>query len=97
MNVDEAKFQLEMAERNLRGCYAHLERALAAWRDGEAARGDNTRHYRLRRTIGDNYRQFLTDQKYSALKECRDAENWVARAKEALETAIINSGGNIVD
>ena len=88
MNVDEAKFELEMAERNRSGCYAYLDRAMAAWRDAEAARGSNERHYRLRRLHGDDYLQKLTDEKDSALRQCRDAKARRDRAQDAYEEAV---------
>ena len=88
MNVDEAKFELEMAERNLRGCYAYRDQAIAAWRDAEAARGSNDRHYRLRRLHGDDYLQKLTAEKGSAFRQCEDAEAQRGRAKEAYEKAV---------
>ena len=88
MNVDEAKFELEMAERNLIGCYAYQDQAIAAWREAEAARGSNDRHYRLRRLHGDNYLQKLIDEKDPAFRQCEDAEAQRDRAKEAYEKAV---------
>ena len=88
ISVHEAKFELEMAEINLSGCYAYLDRALAAWGDSKAARGSNERHYRLRRLHGDDYLKKLTDEKDSALRQCRDAKARRDRAKDAYEEAV---------
>ena len=88
VNIEEAKLELDMAEREVRGCYGHLDRALTNWRDAEAARGDNDRHYRLRRIHGDDYRKKLTEVKDSALEACRRAEERLEKAKAAYGNAI---------
>ena len=81
MDIEEAKLKLEMAEREVRGCYSHLDRALSNWRDAEASRGDNRRHYRLRRTHGDDYMKKLRDEKDFALDACRRANGRLENAR----------------
>ena len=87
MDIEKAKFELEMAEREVRGCYAHLDGTLGNWRDSEAARGDNRWHYRLRGIHGDDYMKKLREEKDSALEACRRAEERLKKAKAEYDKA----------
>ena len=88
MDVSEAEFNMEMAFRRLSGCEAHLQRASAAYLDAEAARGDNRRHYRLRRKHGDNYRQQLTDQWKFAIQQHKEAQAQLDKATREYDKAV---------
>lgn len=88
MDISEAKLKLDMAYRNLQGCESYLSQTYAAYRDAQAARGSNERHYRLRRIHGDNYRQKLEDQWESALQQFKDANARLNRATEKYEGAV---------
>ena len=87
MDIEKAKFELEMAERQVRGCYAHLAGALRNWRESEAARGDNRRHQRLKGIHGDGYMRKLREEKDSALEACRRAEERLKKAKADYDKA----------
>ena len=87
MGVEEAKHQLEMAERELRGCEANLHRASRASLDAEAARTSNDLHYRLRRKHGNDYRENLKDHYDFALRQFNYAKEQLEKAKEDYRTA----------
>ena len=86
-DVEDAKDRLEWAERELRGCDAHLAQALSKWLDAQAAGGSNERHYRLRRIHGDDYREKLMKDKDSALRGLHDAQEQVKKAKADYDEA----------
>ena len=88
MGVERTKEKLLAAEHNYRGCHAHVHRTSAAWLDAEAAASSNRRHYRLRRTHGDNYRQELKDAHQAALREFDEATVRLEKAKREHEEAL---------
>ena len=60
MDVEQAKWELEAAERNLRGCANAVDRTSREWLKAERASSENRRmHHQLRGQYGDNYRQRL--------------------------------------
>ena len=59
MDIEQAKWKLESAERELRGCEGEVHRSSREWLKAERARGDNRMHSRLRGQYGDNYMQRL--------------------------------------
>ncbi|MCY3669393.1 MAG: hypothetical protein OXH81_27380 [Gemmatimonadetes bacterium] len=69
MNLEEAEKRWEMAERKLRGCEAHLDRANKEWRFAEAARGNNKIHSRLKGTYGSDYMKKIKETREGALRE----------------------------
>ena len=88
MGVERTKEELLAAEHNYRGCESHVHRTGAAWLDAEAAVSSNRRHYRLRRTHGDNYRQKLKDAHQAALRAFAEATARLEKATREHEQAI---------
>ena len=92
MNVEEAKLRWEKAERELRGCEAHLNRANRDWRDAEASGGSNERYYRLQRTHGIDYMKKFKDAWEDALREFHRAREQEEKARADYEKAKDDEG-----
>ncbi|MCY4415604.1 MAG: hypothetical protein OXE87_04755 [Chloroflexi bacterium] len=88
MNIDDAKGELDSAERDLRGCENEVHRTSGEWLKAEAARGDNRMHSRLRGQYGENYLQRLKDDWEGARKAFSRAVERRDTAKAAYERAL---------
>ena len=88
MDVEEAKFRLEMARYKLNGCEGHLDRANREWADAEASRWDNKRYYRLQRTLGNGYMKQRRDANDSARREWESAREELEKAEADYEKAL---------
>lgn len=87
MDIEEARRRLESAERALRGCEAHLQRALDDWRKAQASSGDNRLYYSLSRRHGPGYMDMFRKTKDAAMKQCKEAEEERDKARQEYEMA----------
>lgn len=88
MNIDDAKWELDAAERNLRGCGNQVHRTSREWLKAEAARTDNRMHSRLRGQYEENYQRRLKEDWEGARKAFDRARAQRDKAKERYEKAL---------
>ena len=91
MDADEAKFQLEMAERRLQGRENHIYRTGRDLARAEQAWDTNRGHSQLRQRYGMSYRQHFRDARDRAVRDFEKALALRDNAKEIYDQAVAAS------
>ena len=96
-DIEQAGWELRLAERNLLGCEAHLDKANRDLRVAQATYWDHSRHRSMRRLHWDNYLQLFKKTRDGAKRQFDEARARVDRARKQYDEARVATDEPISD